>query len=254
MQESDQGPEKKKWERSMEKARGRVEGWKAQVARSERARDVAVEMLEDYGKRLQTMLERGELGSRKGSDGEDYPQLRIVYWGEIETGSMSLLCFEIDYGGGERARVGAWARMRSVWESCSLPFGERFLAWRRALGHGSEHQAEQVWLDIRACLKVLCADLELDLDFGANAFPRPKGDFERQLRVDEREWDAWVSAQGRELVPLGFGGAAAIERQPSEQEWAQLESQTRELLDGVARALRGEPSRDEGSLEPPESK
>lgn len=254
MDQSDEGLEGKKWARSMGKARARVAAWKAQVERSERARDLAVGMLEDYAKRLQTMLDRGELGSRKGSDGEDYPQLRIVYWGEIETGSMSLLCFEIDYGLGERARVGAWGRMRSVWESCSLPFGERLLAWRRAFGHGAEHQTETVWVDIRACLKVLCADLAADLDFGASAFPRPEGDFERQLRVDEREWDAWVGAQGRALVPLGIGALAAIERQPSEQEWAQLESQTRALLDGVARALRAEPSQDDGAREPPDKK
>lgn len=237
MQEKSQGPEKRQWASSVSKARARVDAARDDASRSERARGFALGMLEEYAKRVRTMVARGELGSRKAG-------------GEAYTGSMSLLCFEVDYGSGARARVGAWARMRAVWESCSLPLGERLLAWRRALGHGSESQAEKVWMDIRACLKVLSADLAPELEFGGKERERPEADFERHPRAGEGAWDAWVAAQGPGLVPLSMGSPAAAERLPTEHEWAQLGSETQEILDRVARGLRGEPSRDEGKLGP----
>jgi hypothetical protein len=255
MPHQEQSPDDKRWARSMARARTRVKYWKTQVGRCEAARNRAVEMLEDYAKRMQAMLDRGELGSRKGADGESYPQLRIVYWGEIETGSMSLLCYEIDYGSNERARVGAWGSLRAVWDSSTLPWSERLLAWRRSWSHGGEFGAEDIWLDIRACLKALCSDLELDLDFGVQGFPRPIGDFERQLRVDERAWDDWVAGQGESLSPLSMlpmDSALPEELAPTPEEWIELEQQAKSLLDGVARDMRDEPTRDGDLHEPHE--
>ena len=233
---SDQDPKREReWGKALAAARARTRSWREGVAECERARDLAVEVLRDCSERMGEMLERGEIGSRGDAQGQRYPQLRVVYWGEIESGSMSLACVEVDYGFGDKARVGVWGRLRAVWD-CSGLSGprERFGAWVAGWGLGSSIQSERAWLAVKACLRSMSMDLDLDLKFGSSP-GRETG-----------AWADWLSNEGSDTQPLAPLGLEEGTELPGEQEWEDLGRRAAGILDSFNTERRAGPADGKG--------
>lgn len=210
---------------AIRRAGRRIRRWKDAVRECEQAKEHAVALLEDCSARMAKMIERQEIGTRKCSDGQSYPQLRVVYWGEIETGSMSMLCVEIDYGDLDRARVGIWAKLRAFMDSTALGGVEKMSAWWRGWNLGKPSGVESAWLEIKACLKALAVDLEYDLSYASeSALPS----------FDEKAWGEWVSKQGDNLIALSLPVPEHMEEPSStDEEWQDLGRQARALLTQV---------------------
>ena len=212
----------KKWAKELTKARENVQAWKDAVQKSESIKKSAVELLEICSKRMYLMQEKGELGVRKNSDGDVYPQLRIVYWGEIESGTMNLVCIEVDYGYGDKARVGLWSLFRSIWDSQGLSgIMERSVAWWGGRSLGKAIYTEEIWKKVKACLKVLSSDLELDLNFDDSTVP---------LSPDDNAWNEWLEKEGQAVQPLMILGLPSPEAVANKTQWDKLELQAQWLL------------------------
>jgi len=245
-EEGDEGEIPEKAERAMswasKRAGRRIRRWKDAVRECEQAKEHAVKLLEDCTMRMTRMIERQEIGTRKCSDGQTYPQLRVVYWGEIESGSMSMLCVEIDYGDLERARVGIWAKMRALMDSTALGGVEKVSAWWRGWSLGKPSSVESVWLEVKACLKALALDLEYDLGYVSESAP---------ASFDEKAWGEWVSKQGENLVDLALPRTEPWDEPSSNDEaWQDLGRQAKALLTQVKMDALGLPRK----TKPPEGR
>ena len=229
--------EEGRWGRSEKAALRRIHASRERVRRCEEARDQGVRLLEECTSRMQSMVERGEIGARKLGDGQEYPQARIVYWGEIESGAMSMMALEVDYGEGFKARAGAWCRGRALWECASMSPIERFEAFVRSFSLGSVGHAEKIWGLLRSALRALSSELELELEFAD-----PEDGVDILLVGEELELPAsWSAAWSSPRLPPQRAPEPEP-REPTPAEWRELEAEARRLIDMVR----------SGMAEPPE--
>lgn len=226
----DRAREDKKSRRAQRKALTRIHAIKAKTKVCEQAREEAKWMLEDYAERMRFLVECGEIGSRRGQSGEEYPQMRVIYWGEVETGAMTMMVLEVDYGWGHHARVGMWGTLRSLWECPALTFRERVGTWRRASMLGDPEKVEEVWAMVIAALRALSCDIEHELEFEHEMVLDV--DLSSGPGADEASWRQWVAQQGEELAP--WGEAA---RPPTELEWDDLGVEARDILERVRMSM-----------------
>ena len=217
------------------RALARIHAARERMRCCEVARDLGVELLEECSARMQALVERGEIGERKNEDGQDYPQARIIYWGEIETGAMSMMALEVDYGEGFKARAGLWARGRALWECASMSPIERWEAFYRASSLGTVAHREKILGLLRAALRALSNELEMELDFV---------NFERGVDIlltseGVEGINSWSAAWSKSSQPPHVNRLAEP-REPTPEEWRTLEVDARRLIDQV-RAGMAEP-------------
>lgn len=222
-------------------AMARIRSARSRARSCQDACDDATEMLKRFGKSMFEMVERGEIGSRHSDDGKNYPQMRLLYWGEIESGGLSMIAIEVDFGHGQSARVGAWARWRALWDCPSMPVRERWDAWRLSSSIGTPRHEEKVWLRLSASLRALSREIEPELDFSDFSDFSDFDELDVRIGGEPDLLGAWAGARSEQPMLVH---QAPLDREPSEAEWAELEIEARAILECVKRSI------DEGARAP----